>query len=276
MQLIRLNQYLASCGVCSRRAADELIRQGEVTIDGRIAQVGDKVSGEERIVVSGRAVHGGERRIVVAYYKPVGVTVTDSDPHAEVTLRDVFHYPERLTYAGRLDKDSEGLLLMTNDGQLVDKMMRGRAGHEKEYIVRVRGKITDEDLERLSKGIWLPDLRVKTRPCKVTRLGEDTFRIVLTQGLNRQIRRMCHTVGRDVKQLKRVRVLTVMLGGLKPGEMRELSAEEIAKLMKACEKPARNARSGEQASAARNSQSKEQAASARDTGNGTRRKRFYG
>lgn len=232
MNTQRLNQYLAAAGICSRREADRLIDAGEVTVDGRIARLGEKVSGEERIVVQGRVVRGTRRRIVVAYYKPVGVTVTDSDPYAEVTLRDVFRYPERLTYAGRLDRDSEGLLLMANDGRLVDAMMRGSAGHEKEYIVRVRGRITDEELHRLSEGIWLKDLEVKTRRCKVERLGEYTFRIVLTQGLNRQIRRMCLAVGHEVKFLKRVRVLSVKLGSLQPGQMRELTEEEIAKLVK--------------------------------------------
>lgn len=223
---VRLNRYIASSGYCSRREADRLIEQGNVTVDDVTAVPGMTVSGSEKIKVNDRIVHPMGRRIVVAYYKPAGVTVTRSDPHAEVTLEEVFHYPVHLTYAGRLDRDTEGLLLMTNDGKLIDAMMRSSNAHEKEYIVRTRSKISDEDLHRMSKGIWLNDLRVKTKPCRVERLGDYTFRITLTQGLNRQIRRMCRAVGHEVKSLKRVRVLNVTARGLRPGMQRELSEEE--------------------------------------------------
>lgn len=231
--LIRLNKYIASSGVYSRREADALMEQGEVTVDDQIAKPGMLVTGKEKIKVRDKIIRSQERRAVVAYYKPVGVTVTRSDPHAKVTIDDVFHYPLHLNYAGRLDRDSEGLLLMTNDGELIDAMMRGAAGHEKEYIVRTQRKISDEDLHQMEKGIWLKDLEVKTRPCRIERLGDYSFRIILTQGLNRQIRRMCRARGHEVKSLKRVRVLTVTIKGLHPGMHRELSGEECRQLYEA-------------------------------------------
>jgi len=227
---MRLNQFIASCGVCSRREADRMIEAGKVFVDHRQAVPGMRVSGAEEITVSGKRLIGAQTKTVVAFYKPYGVTCTQKDPHAEKTLYDVFSYPVRLTYAGRLDKDSEGLLLMTNDGALIDAMMRGANGHEKEYIIRVKSRISDADIERFRKGIRLTELDVTTRPCKVERLGDFTFRIILTQGLNRQIRRMCKAVGNEVKKLKRVRVLNIELGAMKPGEMREITGSEFEEL----------------------------------------------
>lgn len=228
---MRLNQYIAACGICSRREADRLIEQGHILVNGVPAVQGVKVNGSEEVRLDGRVITPRREPTVVAFYKPVGVTCTASDPHAQRTLSDVFHYPIRLTYAGRLDRDSEGLLLMTDDGKLIDAMMRGSAGHEKEYIVRVRHKISDSELNTLRKGIWLRDLGQKTRPCRIERLGEYTFRIVLTQGLNRQIRRMCAAVGHDdIKFLKRVRVLNVRLEGLRPGQQRIITGKEKGEL----------------------------------------------
>ncbi len=229
---MRLNQYIASCGICSRREADRLIEEVRVYVNGLPAIPGMRVTGQERIEVNGKLIRGRQETTVVAWYKPVGVTCTERDPHAERTIRDAFKYPIRLTYAGRLDKDSEGLLLMTDDGKLIDAMMKGSNGHEKEYVVRVRRRISDADLSRMSKGIWLPDLEVKTRPCRIERLGEYTFRITLTQGLNRQIRRMCRAVGHEIKFLKRVRVLNVTLGSMKPGEQRPVTGREKTELYK--------------------------------------------
>ncbi len=231
--LIRLNKYIASSGRYSRREADALMEQGDVTVDDKVARPGTMVTGREKIKVRDEIIRTQERKVVVAYYKPQGVTVTRSDPYAKVTLEDVFHYPMHLNYAGRLDRDTEGLLLMTNDGELIDAMMRGAAGHEKEYIVRTRRKISDEDLHQMEKGIWLKELEVKTRPCRIERLGDYSFRIVLTQGLNRQIRRMCKARGHEVKSLKRVRVLTVTTKGLYPGMQRELSGQECRLLYEA-------------------------------------------
>ncbi|MBO5999232.1 MAG: rRNA pseudouridine synthase [Lachnospiraceae bacterium] len=227
---LRLNKYIASCGICSRREADRLIDDGQVTVNGETAVQGMIVKAGDTVKVKGKLISLPERKIVVAYYKPAGVTCTAGDPHAGKTLKDVFSYPVRLTYAGRLDQDSEGLLLMTNDGDLIDRMMRGSAGHEKEYIVRVRRKISDQDLRLMEKGIWLKELEVKTAPCKIKRLGEYTFSIVLTQGLNRQIRRMVKAVGNEIRFLKRVRVLTVKLEDMKPGEQRTLSAAQLKEL----------------------------------------------
>ena len=233
----RINQYIASCGICSRREADRLIDAGRVFVNGTAATAGMRIRDTDEVTVDGKLLVGAQNKVVAAYYKPVGVTCTRSDRHADRTLEEAFSFPVRLTYAGRLDRDSEGLLLMTNDGKLIDAMMKGSAGHEKEYIVRVKSRISDADLEHFRKGVRLKELDVATRPCKVERLGEYTFRIILTQGLNRQIRRMCKAVGNEVKKLKRVRVLTIELGALKPGEQRIISGEELAELYKAAGLP---------------------------------------
>ncbi|MDD6690772.1 MAG: pseudouridine synthase [Lachnospiraceae bacterium] len=230
---MRLNRYLASCGIGSRREADRLIGEGLVTVNGAAAAPGMQVTGAEDIRVRGKALQGEEKKVVVAWYKPVGVTTTERDPHAKRTVAEAFSYPIRLTYAGRLDRDSEGLLLMTNDGDLIEAMMRGSSGHEKEYVVRTRQKISDAQLKEMAQGIYLKDLQVKTRPCRITRLGDCSFRIVLTQGLNRQIRRMCHAVGLEVKMLKRVRVLNVTLSGLQPGMQRKIDGKERSDLYQA-------------------------------------------
>ncbi len=227
---MRLNQYIASCGLCSRREADRLIREGQVMVDGVPAQLGMSLTGGEKVTVGGRLLTSRKEPVVVAWYKPVGVTCTERDPHAGKVIGDVFRYPVRLTYAGRLDRDSEGLLLMTNDGHLIDAMMRAANGHEKEYIVRVKRRISDAEIHRLETGISLRELGQKTRPCEVERLGDRTFRIVLTQGLNRQIRRMCKALGHEVVFLKRVRVLNVLLGSMKPGQQRRVTGEELENL----------------------------------------------
>ena len=227
---MRLNQYIAACGLCSRREADRLIREGQVLVDGIPASLGMSLEGGEKVTVKGRVLSSRAEPVVVAWYKPVGVTCTERDPHAGKVIGDVFRFPVRLTYAGRLDRDSEGLLLMTNDGPLIDAMMRAANGHEKEYIVRVKRRISDAELHRLETGIFLKELEKKTRPCRVERLGERTFRIILTQGLNRQIRRMCRTLGHDVVFLKRVRVLNIQLGSLKPGQQRRIEGEELEEL----------------------------------------------
>ena len=233
----RINQYIASCGICSRREADRLIDAGRVFVNGTAATAGMRIRGTDEVTVDGKLLVGAQNKVVAAYYKPVGVTCTRSDRHADRTLEEAFSFPVRLPYAGRLDRDSEGLLLMTNDGKLIDAMMKGSAGHEKEYIVRVKSRISDADLEHFRKGVRLKELDITTRPCKVERLGDYTFRIILTQGLNRQIRRMCKAVGNEVKKLKRVRVLTIELGALKPGEQRIISGDELAELYKAAGLP---------------------------------------
>lgn len=231
---IRLNKYLAECGVCSRRDADRLIEQCRVTVNGKIAAMGTKVSEQDEVAVNGKPLKKQERKVVLALYKPVGVTCTEEDRHAKKTLNDMVKYPVRVTYAGRLDKDSEGLLLLTNDGDLIDAMMRGANRHEKEYVVKVTREVTEEFLEKLAAGVYIKELAQTTRPCQVEMLGKYTFRIILTQGLNRQIRRMCAAFGVEVKSLKRVRVMNIMLGNLKPGAFKEITGEELERLYRDC------------------------------------------
>ncbi|MCR5283086.1 MAG: rRNA pseudouridine synthase [Lachnospiraceae bacterium] len=227
---MRVNKYLAQAGICSRRQADRLIAEGKVTVNGAPATEGMQVEDTDVIMVEGRLVGQAPTKVVLAYYKPKGVVCTHSDPHAEETVFDHIDYPQRLNYAGRLDKDSEGLLLLTNDGDLIQRMMRGANGHEKEYEVTIDRPVTEDFLERMRQGIYLPELTVTTRACKAEKTTENGFRIILTQGLNRQIRRMCKECGCEVVDLKRVRVVTVTLEGLQPDTYRELSAEEIAEL----------------------------------------------
>lgn len=230
MEQIRLNKYLAQCGVCSRRDADRLIEQGQVTVNGKTASVGMTVSPEDAVKVGKKLLQGQKKKVVLAFYKPIGVTCTEKDPHAEKKINDIVKYPERVTYAGRLDKDSEGLILLTNDGELINAVMRGANRHEKEYIVKTDKEITPDFLQRMSKGIYLKELGVTTRECKTEKTGKFTFRIILTQGLNRQIRRMCEECGYKIKSLKRVRVMNVTLGKLLSGQYRVLSDEEMEKL----------------------------------------------
>lgn len=234
VQEIRLNKYLAQCGVCSRRDADRLIEQGVVCVNGRTAKPGEKVCIQDAVTVHGKAVQNPENKVVLAYYKPVGVVCTERDKYAKVKVTDALQYPIRVTYAGRLDKDSEGLLLMTNDGDLINAMMRGANCHEKEYQVKVTKPLTKEAIDKMRAGVYLKELDITTRACEIKQTGTYSMQMVLTQGVNRQIRRMCQTVGYEVKALKRIRVMTVNLAGLKPGEYRELTREEKEFLYKAC------------------------------------------
>lgn len=233
---IRLNKYIAMAGVASRRDADKLIGAGKVTINGKTAQTGDKVFEGDSVKVGSKLIKPAEELVVLAYYKPAGVTCTERDAHAEYTVKDQVRYKQRVTYAGRLDKDSEGLLIMTNDGDLIQEMMRGENGHEKEYVVKINKPVTEELIEKLSTGIFLRELNRKTKPCVVKKVSKDSFSIVLTQGLNRQIRRMCEACDVKVMNLKRIRVLSVTLEGLKPNEYRKLSDAEVEKLFKEIQK----------------------------------------
>ena len=230
MELVRLNKYLAHAGICSRREADRLIESGRVLVNGIVPSTGSQVCEKDTITVDGKVVQGREKRVVLAYYKPVGITCTERDPHAKKTIAQAVKYPIRVTYAGRLDQDSEGLLLLTNDGDLIQSMMRGANRHEKEYIVKADREITEDFLKKMGQGIYLKELGQTTRPCTVEKIGKYTFRIVLTQGLNRQIRRMCEACGYRVKNLKRIRVMHVLLEDLKPGEYRELGQEDMDRL----------------------------------------------
>lgn len=234
MEPIRLNKYLASCGICSRRDADKLIEQGAVTVGGRPAEQGMKVTDEDEISVHGKKIAGPNKKVVLAYYKPMGVVCTERDAHAEKIVVEEIRYPVRVTYAGRLDKDSEGLLLMTNDGDLIEAMMRGANRHEKEYIVKTEREWTEEALAHMRQGVYLEELEVTTRPCEIEQLGPKTIRMVLTQGLNRQIRRMCRAQGYEVSSLRRTRVMNIELGNLHSGEYRELTKEETSSLYEEC------------------------------------------
>lgn len=231
----RLNKYLAGCGICSRREADRLIEEGKVSINGLPASMGSKVTGKEEIKVNGKPVAGKDEKVVLSYYKPAGVTCTERDRHAERKISDELKYPVRLTYAGRLDKESEGLLIMTNDGTLIDAMMRGANRHEKEYTVKVDKEITEEFLTGMADGVYLKELDIKTRKCEIEQTGKYTFRIILTQGVNRQIRRMTECFGYRVRDLKRTRVMNIKLGKLKPGEYHVIQGEELQQLYNSCQ-----------------------------------------
>lgn len=230
----RLNKYMAQAGLCSRREADRYIEAGQVYIDGKKAGIGQLVYPGAKVTIGAKELRDTKEKVVLAWYKPVGVTCTEKDPHAKRKIGDVFRYPVRVTYAGRLDKDSEGLLIMTNDGDLINDMMRGANGHEKEYVVKVDKELTEDFCDSMQQGIYLPELERTTKSCKVILEGKYTFRIVLTQGLNRQIRRMCEALGYQVRILKRVRVVNIELGNLKPGEYRELTATEKSVLYRTC------------------------------------------
>ena len=233
---VRLNKYLAQAGLCSRREADELILSGRGTVNAKPADPGMKVNDLDKITVNGKPVGRREKHVVLAYYKPVGVTCTEKDRHAEITIRDAVDYPVRVTYAGRLDKDSEGLLLLTNDGDLINGLMRAANFHEKEYIVRVNKPMSRDFLRKMSDGMLLKDLNERTRPCFIKEEGKYVFRIILTQGLNRQIRRMCKQLGYGVTSIKRIRVANVMLGKMNPGDIRTVTGAELKELYAQVEK----------------------------------------
>ncbi len=248
MEEIRLNKYLSDAGVCSRREADRLIESGQVLVNGVPAVMGMKIDGTEEVVCRGVVVSGKkkERKILLAVNKPRGIVCTTSDKDRAENIVDFLHYPVRIYPIGRLDKDSSGLILMTNDGEIVNKILRGSNYHEKEYVVRVNQPLTGEFLDRMrlsgavsKDGSSLGDydladgveiLDTVTRPCKVEKTGGYTFRITLTQGLNRQIRRMCDALGYRVVSLKRVRIMNIRLGDLASGAYREITGEEKKEL----------------------------------------------
>ena len=232
---MRLNQYIASCGVCSRREADKIISAGRVKVNGNEVTPGLQVQEGDSVTIDGKEIKQQEKKVVLAYYKPVGVVCTEKDEHAKRTVSSEINYPVRVTYAGRLDKDSEGLLILSNDGNLINAMMKGANKHEKEYEVVVDKKISGDFLNRMANGVYLEELDQTTRGCKLSKTGPDSFRIILTQGLNRQIRRMCEALGFKVTKLKRIRVMTVKLSdyNLKPGKFVELSDADMSKLYKA-------------------------------------------
>lgn len=221
---VRLNKYLSEAGVCSRREADRLIASGRVTVDGSIGETGMKVYPGQKVCVGKREISRQQEMIVLAVNKPVGIVCTEERRERNSIIR-FLDYPVRITYVGRLDKDSRGLLLMTNNGDIINKIMRAVNQHEKEYKVTVDREVTPEFLEKMAGGV--PILDTVTRPCQVKKMGKYTFSVILTQGLNRQIRRMCEALGYQVKDLVRTRILNIELGNLKEGEYRRVSDEEL-------------------------------------------------
>ncbi|MEG0962029.1 MAG: pseudouridine synthase [Lachnospiraceae bacterium] len=230
LETMRINKYLSEAGICSRREADRQIAAGHVTINGKTAVMGDKVSPVDKILFEKKLVEKEEEVILLAVNKPAGIVCT-AEKREPNNIVDYLKYPKRIYPVGRLDKDSHGLLLMTNQGELVNKIMRSGNLHEKEYIVKVNHEVTKSFLDTLSKGVYLKELKAVTRPCKVEKIGKLTFRIVLTQGLNRQIRRMCETFQYRVMDLKRVRIMNIRLGELKEGTYRKLTSQEWSELM---------------------------------------------
>ena len=229
---IRLNKYIAMCGICSRRDADKLIQDNRVTINGKIAENGAKVTDKDEVCLDGKVIRMNDEKVVLAYNKPVGVVCTEKDEHAEKTIIDDIKYEKRVTYAGRLDKDSEGLMILTNDGDLIQAMMKSANGHEKEYVVEVDKEISDAFVKDMAKGVYLEDLDQTTKTCVVRKNGKKSFNIILTQGLNRQIRRMCEAFGYKVTKLKRIRILNIELGNLDYSEYRIIRGQELKELYK--------------------------------------------
>lgn len=230
----RLNKILSESGICSRREADRIIESGEVTVNGEKANLGMKVMKSDRIFIKGKEVlQGDEPKILLAFYKPRGIVCTTSKIEKD-NIIDYIGYPHRIFPVGRLDKESEGLILLTNNGDLMDQILRSRNGHEKEYIVRVNKQLKNEVLRAMAEGV--PILNTMTKPCKIKQLSEDEFSIVLTQGLNRQIRRMCEYFNYRVLFLKRIRIINIYLDDLEQGKYRMIDGEELKQLCIAIQK----------------------------------------
>ncbi len=230
-EISRLNKYISESGLCSRRAADRFIENGQVFINGKRAKVGDKVFFGDQVSVNGQLIEAQEpeNSVILAYNKPVGITST-TESKVKDNIVDHVNYSERVFPVGRLDKDSQGLIFLTNNGDIVNKILRAGNNHEKEYIVTVNKPITQHFLEKMAGG--LPILGVNTKKCKVTQLSSNVFNIILVQGLNRQIRRMCEFLGYEVVKLERTRIMNITLKGISLGEWRPLSEVEVVSLNK--------------------------------------------
>ena len=228
VEKIRINKYLSEAGICSRREADRMIEEGRITVNGKKAESGQKVSLEDEVCADSIPVHKNEKKVLLLFNKPRGIVCSTKQQFDETTVTDYLDYPLRVYPVGRLDKESQGLLLLTNEGDLVNKIMRAGNYHEKEYFVTVNKPVDREFVRRMSKGV--PVLDTVTRPCRVVQTGECSFRIILTQGLNRQIRRMCRYLGYEVQKLKRIRIMNLTLDGIREGEYREITAQEWEEL----------------------------------------------
>jgi 23S rRNA pseudouridine2604 synthase len=225
---LRLNKYISETGVCSRREADKWIDAGRVTCNGRLAALGTRVVDGDEVCIDGAPIGAKKQQIYLALNKPVGVTCT-TEAEAEDNIIDLVGYPERIFPIGRLDKDSEGLILLTNNGDIVNEILRSENNHEKEYIVTVDRPITDLALEMMTGGVKI--MGELTKPCRVSRIDRESFRMILTQGLNRQIRRMCSALGYKAQRLQRVRIMNIHLGDLGSGQWRHLTDPERAGLL---------------------------------------------
>lgn len=226
---MRINKYLSSAGIVSRRGADKWVEDGRVTINGETAELGSRVSDEDDVRVDGKPVKTEEQLVYIVLNKPVGITST-TERHIKGNVVDFVNHPLRIFHIGRLDKDSDGLLLLTNDGDIVNEILREEHGHEKEYIVTVNRPITQAFIAKMEAGVDILD--TTTKPCKVQQLGPRKFNITLTQGLNRQIRRMCSALGYTVQNLTRTRILNIHLGNLPKGKWRDLTEKELVEMFK--------------------------------------------
>ncbi len=223
----RINKYIAETGFCSRREADRLVEKGQVFIDGKKAEMGSKVLSRQQVKVNGQTINTDVERVYIVCNKPVGV-VSTTDPKEKKNIVKHINHPQRIFHIGRLDKDSQGLILLTNDGDIVNKILRAGNNHEKEYIVTVNKAITESFLRKMQSGI--PILGTTTKPCKVEKISNTVFRIILVEGLNRQIRRMCEYLDYEVRKLDRIRIMNITLGNLKIGDWRELTKSEMREL----------------------------------------------
>ena len=228
---VRINKFLGSAGYCSTREADRLVGEGRVFIDGNMADMGSRVMPGQKVYVDGKAVVPEEENILIAVNKPRGIVCTTTDKQGANNIVDFLGCDKRIYPVGRLDKDSEGLLLMTNDGELMNNILTGKNEHEKEYIVEVDKNLSDDFERRMSEPMYLKELDKTTRPCRVIKTGKKTFRIILKQGLNRQIRRMCSNLGYKVVKLKRIRIMNIELNDLPAGATRKIEGSEYEKLM---------------------------------------------
>ncbi|WML41751.1 23S rRNA pseudouridine(2604) synthase RluF [Neobacillus sp. OS1-2] len=227
MVMIRINKFISESGKSSRRGADKLITEGRVTINGKVAQIGSQVEPGDMVRIDGSLVNVSNNYVYIALNKPVGITST-TERHVKGNIVDFINHPLRIFHIGRLDKDSDGLILLTNDGDIVNEILRAENKHEKEYIVTVDKPITTDFLKQMAAGVEI--LNTKTLPCKVTQLSKNIFQIILTQGLNRQIRRMCSALGYEVVRLQRTRIMNIHLGNLPIGQWRDLSKKEKQQL----------------------------------------------
>ncbi|TKI57328.1 23S rRNA pseudouridine(2604) synthase RluF [Brevibacillus antibioticus] len=226
---MRINKFISETGICSRREADKLIEAKRVTINGQIAELGSTVASGDDVRIDGQPLGSKKKDVYIALNKPVGITCT-TELQVKGNIIDFVNHPERIFPIGRLDKDSQGLILLTNDGDIVNKILRAENNHDKEYIVTVDKPITANFLHGMANGVRI--LGTTTKPCKVTKVSDRVFNIVLTQGLNRQIRRMCLAFGYQVRKLERVRIMNIGLGNLKLGQWRNLTAKELTDLNK--------------------------------------------